>query len=57
MIIGLGEWFRRAVWESGLEEYLDKMAGFVFTCLGERLGRDAFESSEGEQTGIGDLEC
>ena len=40
-----------------LEEYPDKMAGFVFSCLGERLGRDAFESSEGEQTGIGDLEC
>ena len=57
MIIGLGEWFRRADWESGLEEYPDKMAGFVSTCLGERLGRDAFESSEGEQTGIGDLEC
>ena len=57
MIIGLEEWFRRADWESGLEEYPDKMAGFVFTCLGERLGRDAFESSEGEQTGIGDLEC
>ena len=40
-----------------LEEYPDKMAGFVFSCLGERLGRDAFESSEGEKTGIGDLEC
>ena len=29
MIIGLGEWFRRAVWESGMGEQLEKVADNV----------------------------
>ena len=58
MIIGLGECFRRAVWESGLGELLERVAvsvknyvKYFIQCaknLGEEKGRVAWESNLGE---------
>ena len=59
MINGFGEWFRRAVWESGLGEQLERVAVKVknkvkkiFSVpknLGEYSGRVAWESNLGER--------
>ena len=55
MINGLGECFKRAVWESGLGEQLERVAVKVknkvkksFLCA-KKLGRVQRESSLGEQ--------
>ena len=54
MIISLGEWFRRAVWECGMGEQLEIVAVKVknkvkksFQCA-KKLGRVQWESSLGE---------
>ena len=51
MIISFGDWFRRAVWESGLGEQLERVAVKVkksIQCV-EKLGRVQWKSSLREQ--------
>ena len=55
MIDGLGEWFSRTVWESGLGEQFERVAVNMknkvknfFQCA-KKLGRVQWDSSMGEQ--------